>query len=771
MRAFQNLSVARKLGASAGLTLTLLSGLVGLVWVEAREVTRQQGQLKEAAGVLALMEQAGALAAQAPAATAELGSAQTLSAARSAAEAARSSMAEARARTEEAVRALPPSTARVAAEAAIPAMRAHEAAVARMLELRGRMIGARDERLYGQAVDFDQAMEAVLGSLEFELSDRSGIEDARSRLMTFSNAVNEVRLAVQRFLITGEDAQARRVRRAAAQQRVHLRGALSAGMSDRLRDDITRLGTVASGLAEGAETILSVLAEIRKLHDEEAEKASVAVQGALGEATGLLRQDASLRQASVETSVESMAGFTLSIGGAVAVILLLSSWASSRAIGAPLRRAAVRVRAIATGDTAPGGEAEARDRASRDETGRIAAALEDLRDTVRRAFAQAQMIEQMPLGLMAVDPALRVTHANAEMGTVLARLGMSEPVLGRSLGELPLAGLSALGPVLSDPSALPHRARLVIGQEVVDLQASAITDGRGAFAGPMLTWRVVTEEARLADTFEAEVGAVVENLADQAEQLRRSAGLVHGSASRSGREAAEVAEVAARAGNEVGAVAAAAEEMAASIAEITRRVAEAADVAARAVAEARATDGTVRGLADGAARIGDVVRLIGDIAGQTNLLALNATIEAARAGDAGKGFAVVASEVKSLASQTAKATQEISAQIQQMQAATAGAVEAIRGIGETVERTSEIATAIAAAVEQQGATTQEIARSAAQVADGTEMVNGAIAGVRTAAEETGSAAGSMLAATEILAGQTGILREKSAGFLRAVRAA
>jgi methyl-accepting chemotaxis protein len=163
--------------------------------------------------------------------------------------------------------------------------------------------------------------------------------------------------------------------------------------------------------------------------------------------------------------------------------------------------------------------------------------------------------------------------------------------------------------------------------------------------------------------------------------------------------------------------------MAASITEITRRVAEAAEVAAQAVSEARATDGTVRGLSDSAARIGDVVRLIGEIAGQTNLLALNATIEAARAGEAGRGFAVVASEVKTLAAQTAKATEEISTQIQQMQAATSGAVEAIRGIGATVERTSGIATAIAAAVEEQGATTQEIARSAAEVAGSTDRVS------------------------------------------------
>ncbi|WP_338661624.1 methyl-accepting chemotaxis protein [Pararoseomonas sp. SCSIO 73927] len=771
MRAFQNLSVARKLGAAAGLTLCLLGGLVGLVWSELQDVSQQQERLRVAARVQAVMEQAAGRAAQAPVQEAQLGNAQDLPAARAAAAEAGTALGAARKLVEEAAAEITLPAAREAALAALPETRRYEAAIGHMLEARARMIEARDDRLYRLTAEFDQGMEAVLGALEFEVPDRSQVDEVRGRVMAFGNAVNEARLAIQRFLVTGEDGQARRVRRAIAQQRVHLRGVQSYAVTARLKDDVARIGTVAAGLAEGCETILTSLAEVAKVQAEETGPAAAALRQRLGEATGLLQEDAAGRSAEMASGLGSVVGFTLWIGAAVALIQLLSSWAASRAIGGPLRRAAVRVRAIASGDTSPGGADETRDREGRDETGRIAAALEELRGTVGRAFAQAQMIEQMPLGLMAADPALRVTHANAEMAEVLSRLGVTEPVVGRALEELPLEGMAGLRATLADPAALPHRARLRVGEEMVDLQASAITDGTGAYAGPMLTWRLVTEEARLADTFEAEVGGVVEALAGEVESLRRAAGGVHDTAGRSGREAAQVADAAARASGEVGAVAAAAEEMAASITEITRRVAEAAEVAAQAVSEARATDSTVRGLAEGAARIGDVVRLIGDIAGQTNLLALNATIEAARAGEAGRGFAVVASEVKTLAAQTAKATEEISSQIQQMQAATTGAVEAIRGIGETVERTSGIATAIAAAVEEQGATTREIARSAAQVAGGTDTVNQAIAGVRAAAEETGSAAGGMLSATEALAGQTAILREKSSGFLRAVRAA
>ncbi|TPG57494.1 methyl-accepting chemotaxis protein [Roseomonas nepalensis] len=771
MHVFQNLSVAKKMAATAGLSLSLLAGLVGMVWMEVREMSRQQDELSTATRVVALIEQAATNAGRAPLAEADLSTAQTLAAAQEAERSGRASLAAAARIAEDAASQTPLPAARDAALAALPAIRRYEGALSRVLAARTRMIEARDNRLYGVNGEFDQGMEAVLGALEFEVPDRAQLDEVRARVITFSNGVNEARLAVQRYLVTGEDTQARRTRRALAQQRVHFRGVQSFALSPRLKEDVDRLGTIAAGLAEASETILSAQADLAKIRREEAEPASQAMRDALDEASRLLRDDQAGHRALTNEAMATVESVTLSMGGAVALILLGFSWATARAIGAPLRRAAVRVRAIASGDTSPPGRAETADGTRKDETGRIAAALEDLRGTVGRAFAQAQMIEQMPLGLMAVDPSLCVTHVNAEMGAVLARLGVTGPVLGQSLSSLPIEGLAGLCGTLSDPAGLPHRARLRAAAEVVDLQASAIRDGTGAYAGPMLTWRLATEEARLADTFEAEVGAVVENLAGEVEMLRRSADGVHDTAGRSGREAAEVAEAASRASGEVGAVAAAAEEMAASITEITRRVAEAAEVAAQAVSEARATDGTVRGLSDSAARIGDVVKLIGDIAGQTNLLALNATIEAARAGEAGRGFAVVAGEVKTLASQTAKATQEISEQIQQMQAATASAVEAIRGIGATVERTSGIATAIAAAVEEQGATTREIARSAAQVAGGTDTVNAAITSVRAAADETGVAAGAMLSATQALAGQTAILREKSAGFLRAVRAA
>ena len=198
---------------------------------------------------------------------------------------------------------------------------------------------------------------------------------------------------------------------------------------------------------------------------------------------------------------------------------------------------------------------------------------------------------------------------------------------------------------------------------------------------------------------------------------------------------------------------------------------QASEIARSAVEEAQRTNDTVNTLAEASQKIGQVVQLIQDIASQTNLLALNATIEAARAGDAGKGFAVVASEVKSLANQTAKATEDIAGQIGSIQSVTEQAVSAIQNVGGTISRISEISTAIASAVEEQGAATQEIARNTQEASKGTEQVTTNISGVNRAAGETGVAATQVLSSAEKLGHQSEALRRDVGEFLEKIRAA
>lgn len=285
-------------------------------------------------------------------------------------------------------------------------------------------------------------------------------------------------------------------------------------------------------------------------------------------------------------------------------------------------------------------------------------------------------------------------------------------------------------------------------------------------------------EARRADVlaglvrgFEVRVGAMAESLGQSAGELESTATAMTETAGRTDGRATQVASAALQMTGSVAVVATSAEQLGASISEIGQQVTQSAAITDRAAQDAARTDGIVKALAAGAQRIGDVVNLISEIAGKTNLLALNATIEAARAGEAGKGFAVVASEVKSLATQTARATQEIGQQVQEIQGATRDAVSAIDAIVATIADVSRIAAGIASAVEQQGMATQEIARSVQQAAQSSQEVSSTIGEVSQAANDTGRSASAVLSAAGLLSRQAEELSREVGGFIAGVRAA
>jgi methyl-accepting chemotaxis protein len=273
-----------------------------------------------------------------------------------------------------------------------------------------------------------------------------------------------------------------------------------------------------------------------------------------------------------------------------------------------------------------------------------------------------------------------------------------------------------------------------------------------------------------ADTFERNIRGIVESVATASRELQQSAETMLGTAETTSRQSDAATGAAGQASHNVATVASAAEELSASIAEIDRRMAQSAAIAAKAHEEAGQTNGMVQGLAQAAQKIGDVIALINSIASQTNLLALNATIEAARAGEAGKGFAVVANEVKSLANQTAKATEEISGQIGAMQAATDKAVEAIRHIGTTIEEINRIFAEITHSVEEQRSATQEIARNVQEAASSTSHVSSNIDKVSEAAIDTRAASSQVLEAAKELNGQSTLLHTEVDTFLVTVRA-
>ena len=404
-------------------------------------------------------------------------------------------------------------------------------------------------------------------------------------------------------------------------------------------------------------------------------------------------------------------------------------------------------------------------------------------------IAARTLAELSDFAARASDRAATEANEAADFGLTLM-IGLMLAALAAGIAVALLLGRSISGRITELNGALERLAKRDYGFELkaiddrdeiggmaraIDTCRDGLREADRLAAAQIEDARKQAERAERIDTlvkgFEAEAAGVLRAVSSAATELSATAEAMTETAEDGTRQAAAVASASEQASANVQTVAASAEELAASIAEVARQVRETAAITERAADAAQSTDGTVRGLADAANKIGDVVRLISDIAGQTNLLALNATIEAARAGEAGKGFAVVASEVKSLASQTAKATEEIGQQIAAIQAETSRTVDAIGAIARTIEELNATTAQVAAASEQQAAATHEIGRAVAEAAQGTQEASRSAVDVKQGAERTGGAAQDLKGASAELAQQSELLRGQVDGFLANIRAA
>ena len=615
-------------------------------------------------------------------------------------------------------------------------------------------------------------VDAVTGQTK-EVVPPDVLTATKADFAAYQTAMDQMQNTALLFLATGNRGAANEVKDDASSADAKIASLLSSKLPGSTKSDVKVLATLGQSIAQAAEAVVDQTIALDDFLASPLEAASLTMADRVTTAADQLATAADVANHNAAQAEETARRQVPLITAGIVAVLLFSSCLTVRAISRPVRDMTRAIQSIAGGDT----DITVGYAGRSDEIGRMAAALEALRGVVREAFVKAEVIRQFPTGMLTAqaDDALTVTYVNPEAQRLLGRVAQELPVppdaiTGQSVLML-YPDREGARAILRDPTRLPNRTRVTMGDETFDVLASAINDRAGAYVGPMLTLHRVTEQMKLVQRFEQDVGRIAQIVSDRANAVQASATAMSDTAEDAGRRTEAVAAGSEQAAGNIGSVAASAEELAASVAEIGRRVSDSARIANEAVEQAGAADQCMGGLSEAAARIGDVVRLISDIAGRTNLLALNATIEAARAGEAGKGFAVVASEVKTLATQTARATEEISAQIHSMQAATNQSVEALRSIGATIRQMSEIAVAIAGATEEQGAATQEIARAVQEAAARSSEVTSTVGQVADLVADTSHRAVETLGAATELTNQSAMLRTQVDRFLTDVRQA
>ncbi len=506
----------------------------------------------------------------------------------------------------------------------------------------------------------------------------------------------------------------------------------------------------------------STMAEIEGLNGINDE-----IQPLVAHMSKLLEKEAKQAAHDAEAAGHSAEITTAIIVLCIVLLVMVMTFVMGRSISRPLAQLADAISSLTKGET----EIAITGADRKDEIGTLWRAVDTLRGGVAENFRIKQMVDKMPINVMTLDKSdFTIKYVNeTSLGTLRQMEHLlpckADEVLGQCV-DIFHKHPEHQRSLLANPDNLPHEANIKLGEETLKLEVSAVRDKDGGYIGPMVSWAVITDQVQIA----SRVREVVDSVASSSTEMKSTAESMSSTAEETNAQASAVAAASEQATNNVQTVASAAEELSASINEIGEQVSQSTIIAQKAVDETQKTNETVQGLAEAAQKIGDVVNLINDIAAQTNLLALNATIEAARAGDAGKGFAVVASEVKSLANQTAQATEEIAGQINAMQSVTQDAVGAIGGITTTIEQINEIAGGISAAVEEQGAATQEIARNVQEASQGTKDVSENITGVTLAAQETGKASEDLLTASAELARQGNDLQGEIENFMQKIGA-
>jgi methyl-accepting chemotaxis protein len=752
MRMLRGLSVGKKLAISAGVTVLLVLMLVASVTIELNRQAGLAAQADAAASAHNTINQAWI------AASLMRGDGQSLLRAQDGKALAASLDGIARHRqtaTEQLgqVRANASIAQRDKLDAAVAKVSALADALSQSGTMRRTLIDARDSDFMG-AQDHFLELANTAANRGRDLPDEQR-DDVGKTLATYQLAIADLRTKILRYLATGDSSVKTSVPPAATAAATVADLLREADVPPEMRQALDEMVATGGQLSFAANELFKATAALDEQTEKTIEPLASAVADTMAAAGDVYTQAAAQAVHDADQGRTATLQRLHLLAGTVVLLVALSGLLTIRSIARPLRHITDVIQRMADGDTSVQVGLTQR----RDEIGRVAAALEALRSVVRLAFVQGQMIEQMPLGIITASGG-QITYANT---AIRAQIGVARP-------DVEQAGLIGLSLVSLTGSTLDSSCRMSLGEEAYEIGVSHLRDRDGHEDSFLLVWRCVTEQARLAEGFEQSVGGIARQVGEAAVGMRETAQAMASIATDAGARAEQVRLSSRGASTDVHSVVDTIEHMRTSVSEIARQVAESARMSAQAVAEAQEADRVIGELNGAAGAIGTVVTLIREIAQRTNLLALNATIEAARAGEAGRGFAVVAGEVKTLASQTAKATGEIGGHIAGMQTQTGQAVLALRSIGATITQLDSIAATVAAVVQQQEAATREIAQAVSNAARGTAGVDDTIAEVGDAVAQTQARSGEVLEAANLMGGQAGKLRDEVDAFLQRITA-
>lgn len=458
--------------------------------------------------------------------------------------------------------------------------------------------------------------------------------------------------------------------------------------------------------------------------------------------------------------------------GIIVLLSLIGAYIVSNSIIVPIKRLEANLSLIANGDT----DMQIALSAGKDEISLLNNAAADLRKSVEEAYRLKQMVEDSSASVIAVDvhDNFKVNYMNNTSKKILKSLEQFLPtkvddMIGKPL-DIFYKDPAQQRSILTDPSRLPHHAKIKLGSETFDLLISAIHNKKGDYTGAMLSWSIITSQVQLADDFERDVKSVVNMVAAAATELSQTSDSMMHTVKENTHLAAQATMASSETSANVQTVASATEELSASVKEISSQLQKTNLLVQQSSEKANNADKLAEQLNASSGKVNEVMELISSIAGQINLLALNATIESARAGEAGKGFAVVASEVKNLATQTDKSVSEIQAVVGQMQSATHAIINALTDIRNSINEISFATSSVASAVEQQSATTNDISRNMQSASSSTQIVSDNLNNVSVASSSAASASEQMTMATKELSKQAESLNTQVDVFLSKVRA-